>query len=295
MKSIIFVLVFSVSVASCEYNGPKDAFVLANGISLYNDNSGKFEWLESLNIGDKLQVLGPNKTYGTGDSERLYDKVTDSVGKVGWVQDNLIAKGASLAAVQGDKTFLYSAPQDIKVTDRVLPRGTVLGIFPAKENSAFVKIMAYDPSRDRIYRDMYIKTSDLTQNAQDIQAAITLRVLKDTKSKEAWKALLMSSANLVSSPVFGQDFQQLLNNVQPVTTPQATTATGSYHVIQDSSVYDSPDMMNGKTVAQVTKGSQVQVDQESQDSYTINGVQGKWFHLVQPAGWVFGSTLQAVK
>jgi uncharacterized protein YgiM (DUF1202 family) len=294
MKNISFLLAFFLTLSSCFYSGPSTAFVLANGISLMSDHSGKLDWVETLNVGDKLTVLGATKTFGSGESARLYDQVRDAVGKTGWVQDNLIAKGATLEAVKSDKALIYDAPQDIKVTSASLAKGAIVAIVPDKTaTGAFVKFVAYDEARDRVYSNRYLNSSDLTQQPDDVQAAITLIVLKQTKSADARKAILTSTANLVNSAVFGQEIQKQLDVLTPTTAPVAQAAAGDYIAQGDVQVYDQPDMMQGKVIGSLKQGDVVSVKEQSSSVYTVNGVQGRWLHLTQPDGWVFGGSLTA--
>jgi hypothetical protein len=253
---------------------------------------------ESLPLGEKLTVIAaePRRATNPFDGDPYdYYRVRRDTGKEGLVFANQLSLGSELAVVAEERANLYRSAKNVDVTDYILPRRIVLGVFPETERDGFIRIEAYDPASRMYRRNMFIKTAALSFSEQDVQSSILLQTaeaLDPEKEKNRREALLDSALYDYPDSIFAGEIRALAGNRAPV---QVRDWPGQLRVIDDNvNVRESPSAAS-RVVTQLSDTVEVHAVEQTVDQFTIDGQTARWFHIVQPVeGWVFGAWLEDV-
>jgi hypothetical protein len=253
---------------------------------------------EPIPLGEELAIIAaePRKATNPYDS-RVYDyyRVRRDTGREGLVFANQLTLGSRLAVVAEERAYLYRSAKSVDASDYVLPRRTVLGVFPETEKDGFVRIEAFDPVKETYRRNLFIKISALSFNEQDVQSSILLQTaeaLDPEKEKNRREALLGSALYDYPDSIFAGDIRALAGSDSPV---QVREWPGELRVIDDNvNVRESPSAVS-RVVTQLSNTVEVYAVEQTVDTFTIDGQTARWFHIVQPVdGWVFGAWLEDI-
>jgi hypothetical protein len=248
--------------------------------------------LEAVPLGERLQLISPEPRRATNTYDRkVYDyyQVRRETGVEGLVFATQVTIGSRLAVVTGEKANLYRSARNVDVSDFVLPRGIVVGVFPETETDGFVRVEAYDPAAQVYRRNLFIKNTSISYADTDVQASIllqTARALEPDKEKNRREALLNSALEDYPNSVFADDIRALVraNSQVPVQdTDVRLVATGDA-----VNVHEEPDAASA-IVVQLERGADVWAAGETVDQFTVEGQTNRWYHVTEPVdGWVFG-------
>jgi hypothetical protein len=286
-------------------NALNSGFVLRVNTSLYtleNDTgseSDKTKWAASMNLGESLSVGETRRVTFAGDG-KIYDfvEVRRDTGSEGLAFASQIAGGGRLAVVVDEKASLYKSPKAIDVTGLILPRKTLLVLFPETERDGFVEIKAYDPEAQAYRQNSFIRAASISRKDSDIQSSILLQTAQSLKNEGTEKirrdALLDSALLDYSDSVFNADIQALVN---PNTFVAIKTQALKHRVMivndDNVNVRDIPDMVAGKVIGQLNMDDEVTVSEQTVNESTIGGQLARWYRIIEPLeGWIFGIYLE---
>lgn len=162
----------------------------------------KTKWAASMSLGEKLFVGESRRAvYSSDGAAYNYVKVRRENGTEGFALAMQIAAGGQLAVVIDEKANLYKSPKTVDVSSIIIPRKTVIVIYPETENGGFVQIKGYDPeSQSYIRTDTnYIRLSSVSRKESDIQSSILLQTalpLKNEGNEKIRRDALLESAML---------------------------------------------------------------------------------------------------
>jgi hypothetical protein len=280
------------STASGAYQLQKnEAFVIMNDLPLYQEQgSGNLKWKESLVIGDKVSLLNRTYKFKIEGTEREYIKVKAPSGTEGWARIQYVVPKCQLAVVRADKATVYSEARDVKMTPKTVSQMTIVASLLDGSTPAFAKVLCYDANQDKYYTDpIFINKDDLTYADADISALILYMTALSSKDKDMRAKFFGNIEKNYSSTIFFDKIKAgLVAGAAKPTTPMA----GLFTVNDDNvNVRAQPDEVGGQVVAQMNKGSKVEVLEATTQTYTVGGQSAAWYRIKDPAGWIFGSFL----
>jgi hypothetical protein len=183
----------------------------------------------------------------------------------------------------------------VDASDYILPRRTVLGVFPETEKDGFIRMEAYDPVSQAYRRNLFIKTSAISYDEQDVQVSILLQTaeaLDPEKEKNRRRALLDSALYDYPDSIFAGDIRVLagIGSQVPVRETELWFRVIDYNV----NVRESP-ATTARVVTQLSDAVELYAVEETVDEFTIDGRTARWFRIVQPVeGWIFGAWLEDI-
>jgi hypothetical protein len=255
---------------------------------------------ESIPLGEKLSLIAatPRKATNVYDN-KVYDyyQVRRDTGKEGLVFATQLTLGSELAVVTDERANLYRSAKNVDVTDYILPRKTIVGIFPETEKDGFVQIEAYDPVNQVYRRNLFIKTSVLSYDEEDVQPSILLQTaeaLDLEKEKNRRMALLDSALYDYPQSIFADDIRALAGGADSgaqagTNSPVQVRKTGVWGMVNDADVkvHESPSV-SAPVIMRLAYSTPVYVIEETVDVFNIDGQTARWCHINDPVdGWVF--------
>lgn len=127
--------------------------------------------VELLSLSERAGLVS-EKTRGAVNSydNQIYEyyHVRCDTGTEGLVFANQLTVNTVLAVVVDEKANLYRGFRNVDVTDYILSRKTVLGVFEDAKKDSFIKIEACDPEQKTCRRNLFIKTSAISYRDEDI-------------------------------------------------------------------------------------------------------------------------------
>jgi hypothetical protein len=254
---------------------------------------------ESIPLGEELQLVSaePRKATNPYDN-RVYDylRVRRDTGREGLIFANQLTVGSTLAVVSDEKANLYRSAKNVDVSDNILSRKTVLGVFPETERDGFIQIEAYDPVSQAYRRNLFVKTSSISYSDADVQSSILLQTaegLDPEKEKNRREALLDSALYDYPGSIFAADIRAL---VAPDSVAAARKIEAWYQVIDTGvNVREGPNVLS-KVVIQFEDTPAVLAVEETVDEFSIEGQTARWYRISNPVeGWIFGAWLEDAK
>jgi uncharacterized protein YgiM (DUF1202 family) len=297
MKRKVLALVLLAVVTTIAAAAPlaqNEAFVLLNGLALWQDDKAKLTWMENLAIGDRVTLLNRTSKFKQDGQDRDFVRIKAPDGKEGWVRQPFIASKASLAVVKADQAVIYSEPREVKITSRYVSSMTIVAVLQDGSTGSYAKIQGYDRAQKTLFTDAtFVSVDDLTISEMDINAVILYTVaVDDPKVKNNLLKLAMTK---YGGSIFLPNLQAAAG-VAPVAARDTRPATGAYLVNDDNvNVRSTPDEKSGQVVGKLNTGAQVDVTEMTSQTYTVGNSNAAWFHIKNPDGWVFGSFLEPVQ
>ncbi|MDR1412206.1 MAG: SH3 domain-containing protein [Spirochaetaceae bacterium] len=254
---------------------------------------------EPLSLGEKLQLTAAETRKATDPyTKAVYDyyQVRRDTGTEGLVFANQTTVGSVLAVVSDERANLYRTPRNIDASDYILPRKTVLGVFPETERDGFIRMDAYDPVGEVYRRNLFIKTSAISYNDVDVQSSILLQTaetLDPDKERNRRQALLDSALYDYPESIFAEDILAL---AAPDSAVPARETDALFMVIDDDAhVRESPDA-SSPVVVRLEYAAELRAVEETSDEFDVGGRTARWYRITEPAdGWVFGAWLEAIQ
>jgi uncharacterized protein YgiM (DUF1202 family) len=253
--------------------------------------------IEALPLGEKLQLVTADRRKATNPYNSVvydYYHVKRDTGSEGFVFASQLTVNSTLAVVTDEKANLYRSPVNIDVSDYILPRKTVLGVFPETEKDGFIRIEAYDAEREIYRRNLYIRTSAISYRDADVKSSILLQsaeALNPEREANRYEALLNAAFNDYPDSVFADEIRALsaADSSVPVYALDITLRVTDDKV----NVREKPDV-SSRVVTQLANDTEVKVIESTVDTYSVDNQTSQWFHISQPVdGWIFGAWLNA--
>jgi len=151
-----------------------------------------------------------------------------------------------------------------------------------------------------LLKGVYLRNEGVSSKPSDVQAAILLQLAAASKNAKQKQAFLSSAAKDYPDSIFMPDLTQALAALNapppPPPTPTQPASAAVMMTLEDAvSVLDAPDPTAGKVIVTLSKGQKVEIQEQTVGTDTIGGQTAHWYHIKEPAGWVFGSSLGPVQ
>jgi hypothetical protein len=281
--------------------GGKTGYILRLNASLMvletdtDSESDKTKWAVTMALGDKVSVGEARRATWNG---RVYDfwEIRREDGREGLAFASHIATDGRLAVVTDEKTNLYRSPKLVDVIGTILPRKSIVVVYPETRRDGFVEVKYYDHTAG-VARQYFVLDSVISEREADIQSSILLQTaepLKDEDKNEKIKkdALLTSALQKYPYSVFSGDITAMVTPTTPAPIATENFGSSGYASEDKVNVRELPDHINGKVVGQLNTGDDVYSDVVTVNTVTINGQSDQWYHITSPmVGWVFGHYL----
>lgn len=252
------------------------------GHSLKSESGSKGKWLASVSFGEKMTLLGEMEN----DGKRDYEKVRLLDGKEGWIRGDLIAKGATMAAVKTDAQ-IYKRPSISNITDDVVAMGSLVVVKQKKEE--FSEFIARNDAANKRKRGWVLGSNALTTNETDIAAAVMLGKAMAEKNPVKRKEKLDQFVN--NSSFASSAFMAKAEALRAEADAGANLGEDELMVTGDNvNVRSAPDVDADNKVFQVHAGDICKIIKRG-DMAEIGGTLDYWYNIRIDGqeGWVFGS------
>ena len=165
----------------------------------------------SIQVGEKLALLGQTKRVTQGGKERELLRVRRDTGAEGWVRADYVASNAILAVVTSNDAVIYSVPRNTAATTATIPPLTVLVIHSDSGGMPFIRVSAYDPVQKVLLRGVYLRNEGVSARPDDVQAAILLQLAASSKSPKQQQAFISSGIKDYPQSLFLPQLQAALD------------------------------------------------------------------------------------
>jgi hypothetical protein len=294
MRKVAAVVLFSTllsAVAGAAPLAPGEAFVLLNGLPLWQESGGVLTRMEALVIGDTVALLNRAATFTQDGQKREFVRARAPDGREGWVRTPYLAAKSTLAVVRVDKATIYGEPRDVKITTRHISGMTVVAVPADGRGAPFARVKGYDRVQKILLADdTWVKVDDLATADDDVNAAVLFTVAMEKPDVRA--RLLDTAIKGYPRSLFLAALQVAQGGAAAV-GKKTVPGFGSLWVTVDGvNVRSAPDEVRGTVIDRLNKGTQVQVTEMTARAYSVAGTVAAWFHLRNPDGWMFGAFLQ---
>jgi hypothetical protein len=272
----------------------RTGLVIRAGEGLWDIQDGAAKWSSALLLGEKLSLTGKTgKAAPAGGQERDYVEVKRESGASGWARQDYVISKCALCVVSGDDAIVYSEPKNTAATAVNVPKLTIVAVHADGGVSPYVRITWFDPASLVLSRSVYVREDALSRKPDDVQSIILLQIAQASKNPKQQQALLESARKDYPGSVF---ITQIEDALAAVSVPEAAKATEKFFAtlvsVDDKvNVRSAPDETGGSVVTQLAKGQKVEVEEQTKESFTIDGQTAQWYRIKDPAGWVFGAWL----
>jgi hypothetical protein len=260
----------------------------------------QLQWKSSLQLGEQVQVLPDKTTAPQYGADRAFTKIRRNKGEEGWVRQDFLIAASVPGVVTADRAVIFADASNTAATAAVLDRMTILAVQSAAEsNQKFVKLTAYDPTRQILHAGVYLRVEDISVKVDDVQSAILYTLASAAKDPTQREALLSAASKDHGGSVFAKDVQTALSSFKGGAPSVATlmiSPAARMQVIDDKvNVRTSPDTSWSTVVGQLALNQQVQAEERTTQEYTVEGKKAPWYRISKPEGWVFGVYLKEAK
>lgn len=251
------------------------------GIRTESGSGGK--WLATLSFGEEMTLL--NEVEEDEKGKKTYEKVRLLDGKEGWIRQDLIEKGGTLAAIKSDAQ-IYSRPSVSNITDDNIKMGALVVLKQTKEE--FSEFVSKNINRKR-KKGWLLGEKALTSDAKDIAAAIMLSKAESEKNpmKRAEKLKQIINGDAYAGSNFISVADAMLGEIEAASnlSEDELMITGD-----NVNVRSTPDVEDDNKVGQVMSGEVCQI-LERGEMAEIAGKTDYWYKIrcEGQEGWLFGT------
>ncbi len=312
-SNFILILIVLFSIVSCEKKenistadtksaikpGKPFGYVLLDGQSLWaydetKEASKQWEWLLAMTAGKKVELLDKEPIRlkkGNDEFEWYHVRYND---KEGYAMKYYIGTFDTLAVITTDGAMRFKSPEITGVvSDKALPKGTLLTI-PAEDLSLdFCRAYAVYKDGDtiRYIGNIYLKSSDISTQEQDVQGYLLYYIAKslnDPKAKDDPKRmenLVKAKLEILNEARKKYPFSVFTNLIQEEIYALSGNTNNStiQTVTSQIEVYENPDLTS-QIVGTIEAGTQFTIEEKN----TINN--DEWLRISKPYnGWILGS------
>ncbi len=203
----------------------KSGFSIINDLPFGEISSGAFTQKSTVQIGEKLALLGQTERATQGGKDRELIQVRRDTGAVGWVRSDMVVSKCILAVITTDDAVIYSVPRNTAATTSLIPRQTVLVIHADSAGMPFIRVSGYDPGSQTFFRGVYLRNEGVSARPDDVQAAILLQLAAASKNGKQQEAFLTSALKDYPQSLFLPQLQAALDALHGIApAPQPATA-----------------------------------------------------------------------
>ncbi|HAA18765.1 MAG TPA: hypothetical protein DCR93_33765 [Cytophagales bacterium] len=180
-------------------------YCLYDKLSIREDAGRDAKWLAAMNLGEKVTFTGELKEDAAQDN-REYAQIRLSDGKVGWAPTNLLLMEGSIA-VTLDDVSMYDRPDLLTKNSKGIPRMTIVGMYNGQDDWTEIKGI---PQGETWYTAGWTKSPRISDDAEDIAAALMIARAMGEEDADKKKEALESVVNDFSNSVFAVDASEML-------------------------------------------------------------------------------------
>ncbi|MGO9409124.1 MAG: hypothetical protein ACLQCB_00080 [Spirochaetia bacterium] len=204
----------------------KSGFCLVPDVSLWEISGTSLTRKGSVQIGEKLVLLGQARHVALNGKDRDLLKVRQDTGTEGWVRADYVVSNAILAVTTSD-AVIYSVPRNTAASPVSIPRMTVLGIHSDSAGLPFIHVSFNDPTQKGGLKEVYLRNEGVSARPDDVQAALLLQLAAASSSPKQQEAFLTSGAKDYPGSIFLPQLQAALDALhsppsQPTQSAQQT-------------------------------------------------------------------------
>jgi hypothetical protein len=204
----------------------KSCFSLVPDLTLWDIAGTSLTQKGSVQIGEKLVLLGQTRHATLNGKERDLLKVRQDSGSEGWLSADSVVSNAILAVTTSD-TVIYSVPRNTAATPINIPRMTVLAIHSDSGGMPFIRVSYYDPMGKDGLKEVYLRNEGVSARPDDVQAALLLQLAAASKSPKQQEAFLTSGITDYPGSLFLPQLQAALDTLRAPPAPPAQPAAAS--------------------------------------------------------------------
>ena len=204
----------------------KSCFSLVPDVTLWDIAGTSLTQKGSVQIGEKLVLLGQTRHATLNGKERDLLKVRQDTGSEGWVSADYVVSNAILAVTISD-TVIYSVPRNTAATPVNVPRMTVLALHSDSGGMPFIRVSYYDPMGKDGLKEVYLRNEGVSARPDDVQAALLLQLAAASKSPKQQEAFLTSGITDYPGSLFLPQLQAALDTLRAPPAPPAQPAAAS--------------------------------------------------------------------
>lgn len=257
-----------------------------------DDALPQFERAFAITVGERLVRIGEPFSGQTPFGERSLVAIRTSTGVEAVTRARYIVPNATLGVVTGEAALLFADDTLVAAGNTVLPRGLVVAIHSTSAPSDFVQVTAYDAATDVSYSAQYLRAQDVSQDQDDVRAALLLFLARRADSAVARRELLRNASDLGVTAFFLEVQRELSADrdadraaqIEPIELSRQVGSAGT-------NVYRGPQRAFDRVVTILSPGTEVAIDARTVATDTVDGRTDLWYRITEPAGWVFGADL----
>lgn len=252
----------------------------------------QFEQAFVIAVGERLVRIGEPFSGQTPFGERSLVAIRTSTGVEAVTLARYIVPNATLGVVTGEAALLFADDTLVAAGNTVLPRGLVVAIHSGRPRSDFVQLTAYDADSDLSYSAQYVRSQDVSQDQNDVRAALLLFLARNTDSPVARRELLQNASDLGVTAFFREVQRELAADRDVERAAQIEPIELSRQVgPAATNVYRGPQRAFDRVVTILSPGTEVTIDARTVITDTVDGRTDLWYRIADPVGWVFGADL----
>lgn len=258
-----------------------------------------------LSLGEPISYMGETEEVSSDKINKILSHIKNKKGEDVWIDDIFLVPDGRLGVIIGEP-FVYSEPDILQPTDDILPKGTIVTIYPDEENG-FKKITTWDEVNDKRQPNVFVKKATVSSKEADVQTGLILFAVGKSKN-DAVKMELLRSALDYSSKVFANEIDNEIMKINgsantepesesaPVTQVEVPIEDFYFSGIindNDVNVRNIPSTNGSSVVSQLNNGESVMILAQTVEDFTIGADTSKWYKLEDPEGWIFGIFVDA--
>jgi hypothetical protein len=215
-------------------------------------------------------------------------------GKDYWIQSVFVAQDAVPGVITGDETVRYTRasltalhPQGLTI-----PKYLIVAVHSGREADGFIGISAWiEGERAVSIKNEFVKKENLSARPQDVKAMQLYTLAAEAKTEVSKREFLRNALTMGSQ--FNDLIEEQLEGSEEAAIDTEDVQPYEIPVIRPgATVYDRPTI-KGQNVGLAPNDSFVTITARTVQEERLNsGDVARWYRIVEPSGWVFGSYLE---
>jgi hypothetical protein len=202
----------------------KSCFSIVPDLSLWGFSGTALTQKGTVQIGEKLALLGQTRKATLNGKERDFLSVRRDTGTEGWVRADSVVSNAILA-VTTSEVVIYSVPRNTAATTATIARMTVLAIHSDSGGMPFIHVSVFNAQQKPSVSEVWLRNEGVSARPDDVQAAILLQLAAASKSSKQQEAFLSSGIKDYPQSLFLPQLQQAFEALHaPPQAPQGPPA-----------------------------------------------------------------------
>jgi hypothetical protein len=248
--------------------------------------------------GDSLVWRGEVKDAVSSTDKKTYEYAkVEFDGKEQWIRSVLAAPDATPGVIIGRETVRYTRANLTAVyrDGLTIPEYTIVAIHSSQDSDGFTGVSAFIEiagQRTTIVKNEFIKKENVTTRPEDVKAMQLYTLALEAKSDVSKREFLRNALDMGSR--FTALIEEELSGASETALETEDLDPYEISVIRPgATVYDAPTI-RGRNVGLAPNGAYVIVSARTSAEVTLNsGDTARWYKIMEPEGWVFGSYLES--